>query len=642
MKSAIGIGFVTVATLACPSTVFVPSPKNLEATQGASVDFAHLRWDGPAGTIDGYEIEGRAPGAEWERIGDGFVPATATAVDVSLNPSTPELIRLSFRIRAARGSARSSFSNEASYVRGIRGPSRINVVLDRKDNFTRTGPITVTWTNDSAVATEVRLERSAMDFRGGRGPWTALSLEPGAASYVDEDLQDQTAYVYRVSVGTAGIWSRPIEAFSEPTDIVPPARLVVAAVNGGFRLTWTNRSQTANAVRVIRVAPYPVEAAQVASLGPAENSYTDPLAQAWPSTLYQVEAVRDAYPPAMASSDLVAVPPSTITSSFLSLKGSDLAVPDALSATRDDTGQWHFARSPPDSVLRPVPGGWDARALFDLWHFSTPAVAVDGQRHTHTAYYRLGPPLTIWHTWHDGIAWHTEKVAIRGELTTTATFYLGVAQDGVAHVAWDDVLGFKHTVKTSGQWSEPELVTATGGITQFAVTRDGTAYAANSTALARRLAGGSWSAADPVPGISALPRDAILAAADSEHVAFVYGIQNILSDTDIWFVRKSAGAWGAPELVVNFPFTGYTPSWHASLAPDGERAHVTLILPDGAGHNPLTLITRTSAGWQSLPLGPSPDLNDWMGYGPDGKLWLLVTFPSLTGGPVHDALFLEL
>src|SRR2546428_3216589 len=93
MKSAIGIGFVTVATLACPSTVFVPSPKNLEATQGASVDFAHLRWDGPAGTIDGYEIEGRAPGAERHRHGDGFVPLTASPVNVQLNPTPPTLYR---------------------------------------------------------------------------------------------------------------------------------------------------------------------------------------------------------------------------------------------------------------------------------------------------------------------------------------------------------------------------------------------------------------------------------------------------------------------------------------------------------------------------------------------------------------------
>ncbi len=221
------IGWIAASLLlACPAPTDPPvpdlgpvPPSGLTIT-AQSFDVLVVSWDATAQALDGYEVEVKVGASEWSRAHDGVIPRASTSLIVELDPSTPDLAPILFRIRSVRNGVAGSLDNQASYARGLRPPANVAVIVEPAG-------ARVSWTNGSQAATAIQVRRWPDGTRG----IATLSVE--ATGYLDARVPIWPSSRWAV-VAVAGTPPRAESAETwigiSPFDISGPARPLYAAV----------------------------------------------------------------------------------------------------------------------------------------------------------------------------------------------------------------------------------------------------------------------------------------------------------------------------------------------------------------------------------------------------------------------------
>ena len=649
MCTRVLVPFIALSIVGCREALQPPS--DLTAAESGPFDEILITWVEPSGEVDGYELDGRIAGGSWERLNTDLIPRGVTGDVLTLDPSTPELTTFGFRIRSVKGGARSEWSPEAPYLRGIHPPTAL--VADTSwtpDGLWRIPPVSLAWSNNSLVATDLLLERAPASGSGAGTFSPVGGVAFGETSHQDGEVTEG-AWQYRVRYGKDGIWSRAAFVTTNVIDIVPPAALVAAKTASGVELGWSNRSTVAEQL-VYRIDPSPAGTVLLTTLPVGASAYLDPFNAPWPATRYGVTGVA---PSGATATTEVALGALTLTGP-VTLAGSAALAPVAGPYTgiaRSDASHFHIAAQLPAVVYRDTGSGWEQHSLAGAVNFAAPAVLADENGNPHVVYYGGYPDLPdtpLMHERFDGAAWRSEQIVLAP--ADGATFAL--TPGGVVHVlvrrressgSYTTV----HRVGSAGVWVATDLTATTlpqqGNSIYYewgrdmGVAADGTAWVVLTYSapplpdtwfvLFRRSAAGIWSE-ELVPFGS--QGTAAVVPGQGQSAGLFYEQVGSGSHGTSFRLRSEAG-WG-PEETAAVPFADMSRGV-AALAADGQRVHALFSkYPDG-----LWLTVRTPDGWQPMQLGsPAPWLS-LIGLTADGKITVTVLHES--SPPAKISAFVE-
>lgn len=634
-------------------------PRNLVATEDSlDIDEVLLSWTATVAQ-DHYEAQGRASG-DWQTV-NPLIPGDATTFPVRLDDSFPERTQVAFRLRAMIGGAPSEWSNEATLVRGIRAPSTFAAEMGMT-YATRSGPVTVTWTNASQVATVIELERSRLDGAGSPTTWARIgdaSLASGR--HLDHLLEDGVAYAYRVRVGAEGAWSSRREVQTPPVDLAAPWGVRAFVEGGVVRLTWTNQSTTAEALTVGRYTRGWPNWDYLVELPATQAMWTEPM-PVWPVMSYDLTASRQsAY--LYAKTEAVRIEPFTLPGPP-ALAASARLLPEHERAARDAGGRFHLAQQSYDAprIHRATAAGHETYVLPGAYRLADPGVIADGQGAPHTVFLRAVTGATeIVHAWWGGSAWQEEVVAtddVAQWVSNTAQAWFGLDGSGIPQVVYRRTEPFPaqealvHVARSGGAWTATQVATPSvpdfsRWSSAFAVAPDGSAQVAmigqslplggtttNLIVLCSRTAAGAWSD-QVVPTAGGFSFDGPWVVAGTGGDAAVAYFATTGGDVEV--VREQAGTWSAPETAVSRLPDGYQPSLRLAGTPDLGRLAIVAVTSLQLGVH-----VRDAGGWQGVAVGPGSDVQGSLGLGPTGGVWALFPHDSAGGGrPLPYSLFDE-
>ena len=611
-------------------------PADLAAAPGGSFDQLVLSWTEPTSRVDGYELEGRANGGAWASLHAGLVPWGSIGASLDLVSTLPELTTLGFHIRSARGAARSAWSPEATFLRGIRPPPGLTATL------TDVPSIQLAWSNASAVADAVVVERADADaFGQAIGAWSPLPIAFGVTSWEDRAVHELVHHAYRVRYGKGGTWSADATAFAGPVPLLAPVGLTATLEAGGVRLGWTNRSQVATRLTLTRwPSGTPVE------LPATATNALDPVALPWPSTRYQLDAAAPDAAGAPIASAWCALPPYEVAGPSGPLQASNPAIPSAPGLRRGGDGWFHWIGagvSGPTVVSQQPMGPAEIHAL----SFASPvgwAVAIDGAGQPHavgsTPPTGPGSPVFV-HEWRTSTGWTSGVIA--GYQGGGSTMVFTVDGLGRLHL----LENLQHCVVVAGACTMEPVPQpagwATSGAAALVVASDGTAavlttgYGATAMpiAVATRAPSGGWSVEEvPVDGgLNPEPRLQLGPGGDLGLLYHHHNPANPPVEMDVRYVERRGGAWGAPEDLGPTQFTLFG----VAASSDLSRV-VASTRPGTLMETDLVFWSRGPSGWTAATLGHGDNGLAAHGVLPSGKAWLLIQpsaypFPLDPGRP---------
>ncbi|MCE1204839.1 MAG: fibronectin type III domain-containing protein [Holophagaceae bacterium] len=217
------------------------APTRLVVTESGR-DQITLNWVAPTTPFDGYELEGRLGTEPFEKVHTGLIPNTYQGIILSFQATAPDNTTYAFRLRVARGSSFSTYSNEASYARGPNTPGQPTGTYDWGQNG-----VSLTWTRNTISSDGLQVERAECTVLSTQtGPWVSLPVpDPLASTYLDQSADANHYYLYRLTnlYGTkAGQPSTVSSAIS--TWLEAPYSLNAFYDNGygGILLSWASAS----------------------------------------------------------------------------------------------------------------------------------------------------------------------------------------------------------------------------------------------------------------------------------------------------------------------------------------------------------------------------------------------------------------
>jgi hypothetical protein len=598
-------------------------PTAFTAVQGGSFDQLALGWSEPTAQVDGYELEARIGGGAFTPLHTGLVPRGSIGAVIDLVTTVPELTQFTFRIRSALGGARSAWSPEVTYLRGIRPPSGLTATL------TATPTIQLAWSNASAVADSLVVERADADaFGSATSAWMPLPVSFGATTFDDASLHELVHQAYRVRYGKGGVWSSDAATSAGPVPLFAPVGLTATLVTGGVRLGWANRSLVATRLTLTRwPSGTPVD------LPVASTNALDPVSLPWPSTRYQLDASAPAAAGQTVASTWCALPAYQVDGPAGPLDALNPSIPDAMGLRRGSDGWFHWMGA---SGAGPTVVSQDAAgvAVHDLSFQVTvnPLLALDATDRPHAVGFMVPATgsRTLVHEWLGPAGWNSEVIA--GYQGGGSTMVFAVDGLGRLHV----LENLQHCVVSAGACAmapvpQPAGWSSTGAASLLAGS-DGTVavittgYGASATpmAVATRAPGGGWTV-EVVPidgGFNPEPRLVLGAGGDLGLLYHHTNPANPPGEMDARYVERRAGAWSAPEDLAPTQFTLYG----AAAAPDLSRV-VAFTRPGSVLGSDLVLWSRGPAGWTGSLLGHGSNGMTLLGVLATGKAWLL-TQPS--------------
>jgi len=614
-----------------------PAPTLHQLDDPAVFDWVTVRWDGYDATrpVEGWEVEGRLPPASFAVLHGAALPASERFLALELDPETPELVDLEFRVRSLPDGP---WSSVAVLHRGIRAP----VFTGPRPNGTA---LEVEWENRSAVADGVVLERRVSQPDQTALPWEPLPVTgPQADSYTDTDLgpwTDGTALEYRIAATKGARASAWATSGTGRSALAAPSVREGEPLPGGTRLTWTAPSRWVTEYVIERVELGDVVFEEVARVAPSATPWED-----WEGDLglyrYLVRA-RSAltypYIESERSSVLVArTPPRdwgfsakvVAASQGVIARGTrGIAAAFGLGWTSVDSPSY---RPPGDAVQAylSTPAGSKA------W---MPGVLVDGNGWPHAVFAR-GPasrtlPVPIVHAWHDGTAWREEEIARRvisdGDGTELVRFTIG--SDGTLHASWqcgpDPSLGLEVATRDpSGAWQVENLsavlgayrwknhfLAGDGGGAPHLVTAD---WDGTLVHVARGPSG--WQA-EPVPTGGPVA----VGFVDDTFLAFLAGGDRLVlayhdapaspaeASEEVRVLERGPAGWGTPVTVK-------AQAWSAvAVSPDGSR----IAIVDCPGSQVESRVTILASGGETALRFYSLHGSPVLGFAPDNKVWVL-------------------
>ncbi len=620
----------------------VPDAPRGFGASSATFDAAYLTWSDQGG-IDGWQLEWRIGSGPWQAIAGYQVSANTWYVPFA---GVPELTPCSFRIRTIAG-ARVSGWAETQVLHGVRAPTDV-VAQGASGSNSPNAPITVRWTNTSAVATDVRVERKLRYMADG--PWSEV---PGATlaagSVVDHEVEEGVAYSYRVRIGAAGVWSDAAETWTDPIVMEAPYALSAEMVTTGVRISWAGHSTTATGTWVYASSDGVPYGAPTFDLTGTPTEWVHGPLPVWPATRYRI-SFHDAY--RWAASEWTWVAPFQLAGPP-ALAASATTLPIGTAVARDASGRFHLAAPaayPDYLVHRATTTGHEIHVLSNVRRLFEPGVLLDGAGNPHVVYERPTANYAvsdIVHEWWDGTQWEPEVVRT-DERARTASFALG--SGGALHLLYErDTLPYPlvHVVREETTNTEtllaPEPISsfaqmsyalATGADGTAVVARKGMVIGAGTDAIvvATRTPGGIWSD-DPAPIGTVYVANLEVAAGMGGDVAIAYS--DIGTTEDVYVIRRLGGVWSVPEHVLSRPWAGGWDTVALAASADLEK----LVLSATANYR-TRLFVRSAAGWDGLEIGPSAP-PAWVGVGPAGA-WALYRNDNFTSsGPIVYSLFVE-
>lgn len=310
-----------------------PAVANLTAAS-ASTSEIDLTWTLNAPNASAIEVDRSADGTNWTTATDSLPGTAASYADTS---GLSEATHYYYRIRAIWSAGPSAFTNTADSWTLPNAPSGLSV--------SSTGPneIDLSWTNNSAVATQFQIERSD----DGTNFYT-LDTTTGT-TYSDTSPDDGSTYWYRVeALNDNGDPSAASDASSASTALAPPSELTAAAVSASeIDLAWSDDSVTATGYEVDRSTDG-VNFSPLAPNLPADtSSYSDTGLAPGSHFYYQVISLAGAQvsDPSNRADDTT-TPPSpdsawaTTTSSSVTLNWTPAQGASGYEVDRSVNGNW--------------------------------------------------------------------------------------------------------------------------------------------------------------------------------------------------------------------------------------------------------------------------------------------------------------
>jgi len=166
------------------------------AVAETNIDEITLTWAAPSGSFDGYELEGRIGSDSFQKLHTGLIPSNYIGLILTFTTTAPDNTTYAFRLRTAKGTTFSAYSNEAAYSRGPNAPGQAVA------SFSSTsGAVSLAWDRNTTGSDGLLTERATCDQNGySTGTWLALpTVDPIAATYVDAGVSLNLYYTYRLT-----------------------------------------------------------------------------------------------------------------------------------------------------------------------------------------------------------------------------------------------------------------------------------------------------------------------------------------------------------------------------------------------------------------------------------------------------------
>ncbi len=314
-----GDGAVSNAASAT-TPVAAPSAVTVNATSDTAT---HVQWTNNSTVQTSFKIERSADGG-----GTWSVVATPAANATSWNDSgLTENVTYAYRVSAVAGGATSPASGSASALTPLSPPTGL-AVTGKTDTSVSLG-----WTNVSAAASTVRIERSPV----GGGNWQEIGFVTAShTTYTDATAAEGTDYNYRIRTaggGNASVYNGPVNVTTPPT----AASALTAARTTPFStttidLTWLDNSAVETGYDVSRSS----DGGQtwtdltVVHLAAGATSYEDTTGVEGTDYVYRVDAIGagGASADATASATTAPAAPTGLSATGVSAGRVDLAWTD--------------------------------------------------------------------------------------------------------------------------------------------------------------------------------------------------------------------------------------------------------------------------------------------------------------------------
>lgn len=221
----------------------IPGPSQLAIAE-TNTDEITLTWVAPGGSFDGYELEGRVGSDSFQKLHTGLIANAYNGLVLNFTSTAPDNTTFAFRLRAAKGTAFSAYSNEAAYSRGPNAPGQATASF----NVT-SGAVSLAWDRNTTGSDGLRVERAACDQYGNpTGAWLTLpTVDPLGSTYLDAAVSLNLYYTYRLTnlkgsrAGQASVRSLPVYT---GLATVPWVNAFYDSALGGVQLSWGSNGPT--------------------------------------------------------------------------------------------------------------------------------------------------------------------------------------------------------------------------------------------------------------------------------------------------------------------------------------------------------------------------------------------------------------
>lgn len=241
-----------------------PGPSNL-AYASINATTLRLTWIPPQGQVDGFLVERRMEGGNFQRLHSGLYPAELKYAEYYLEDQVPDLGGLTFRIGAVAGGKQMAYSNEVTWKAPVRSPLSVHAGLVNEG-------IQVGWSLvQTSSGSSVKLEERITSAAGNVGTWQEVGVTSGANAFLRTDPQGGAEYLYRVTLTRGSYSSEPTSSQVVGIPLLPPTDLTAVSEVEGILLHWTNQSLAGTGVVVLERTSTGTQT--VATLQPEATSY---------------------------------------------------------------------------------------------------------------------------------------------------------------------------------------------------------------------------------------------------------------------------------------------------------------------------------------------------------------------------------
>jgi len=261
------------------------APGNLTAT-ATGTSAISLAWSDNSSDELGFRIE-RKTGSDSFSVIITVGKNVHSYKNTGLSAGTTYL----YRVRAYRGAANSSYSNEAAAATKLLPPAAPSGLTA---SVTGTSTISLAWSDNSSDEEGFKIERKT-----GSGSFSEISaVGKDAESYLDIGLSAGTSYVYRVHAFKGAVNSTYSNEVSVTIQVLPPVApgnlTANATGTSTISLAWSDNSSDEDGFKIERKIPQggTDNFSEIATVGKDVKSYIDAGLSAITSYVYRVRAFK--------------------------------------------------------------------------------------------------------------------------------------------------------------------------------------------------------------------------------------------------------------------------------------------------------------------------------------------------------------